>query len=138
VTNTIASNNPNLDDRFKPGKTSRNLTMVDDSRTIYDMSHLIYDAQQPGYDPYANDNINPNSEQTTEDAMKEIYGSLTDKFNPNTFNLNTDSQQVLYSFAKPKGNPDDAEFGMSNGIIAYNGDILYAAMGSGIDEWEDT
>jgi hypothetical protein len=108
--------------------------MVDDSRTVYDMSHLIYDAQQPGYIASNPDNINPTDDQTSEDAMKQIYGSLTDKFKPNVFNLNTDSQQVLYSFAKPRDNPKTAEFGMSNGIIAYNGDVLYATMGAGIDD----
>jgi hypothetical protein len=104
------------------------MTMVDDSRTVYDMSHLIYDKDS------SKPNVNPTSDQTSIDKMKEVYSKLTDKFEPNIFRLNSDSQQVLYSFAKPLGNPNNATSAEANGIIAYNGDVLYAAMGAGIDE----
>jgi hypothetical protein len=103
--------------------------MVDDSRTVYDMAHLIYDTQS-GISPPG---INPTSKETSLTSIEDVYSRLTDKFTPNTFRLNSDSQQVLYSFAKPD-NPDDAKFAENNGIIAYNGDILYAAMGAGIDQ----
>jgi hypothetical protein len=110
------------------------MVMVDDSRTNYDMAHLIYDTEQNVPTP----SINPTSDQTNINSIASVYSSLTDKFNPNTFRLNSDSQQVLYSFASPEGSSEEAEFAAANGIIAYNGDVLYAAMGAGIDSWENT
>jgi hypothetical protein len=106
------------------------MTMVDDSRTNYDMSHLIYDTQNGVASP----SINPSADQTTISSIADVYSKLTNKFDPNTFRLNSDSQQVLYSFAKPDGSPDNATLAAANGIIAYNGDVLYATMGAGIDE----
>jgi hypothetical protein len=108
--------------------------MVDDSRTVYDMSHLIYDIQNHNPNPSINPNITPNNDETTIPKIEDVYKRLTDKFNPNTFRLNSDSQQVLYSFAKPRGDADNATEADANGIIAYNGDVLYATMGAGIEK----
>jgi hypothetical protein len=107
------------------------MTMVDDSRTVYDMSHLIYD-EQNGVDVPS---INPSSDQTDIKSMNDVYSTFTDKYDngKNAFLLNSDSQQVLYSFANPGKNLENPEFGESNGIIAYNGDVLYSVMGAGIE-----
>jgi spermidine/putrescine transport system substrate-binding protein len=111
------------------------MTMVDDSRTNYDMSHLIYDVQNHNPSPSINPSTTIGNDETTVSKIQDTYSKLTNKFNPNTFRLNSDSQQVLYSFAKPTKNPNYAD---ANGIIGYNGDVLYAAMGAGIDNWKDT
>jgi hypothetical protein len=108
------------------------MTMVDDSRTVYDMSHLIYD-EQTGVE---NPSINPNTNQIDIKSMNDVYNAFTNKYDngKNAFLLNSDSQQVLYSFANPGKNLDNPEFGESNGIIAYNGDVLYSVMGAGIED----
>jgi isopentenyl phosphate kinase len=124
--------NDNQDRRFKPTITP-NIAMVDDARSVYDMSHLIYDAQQSGYDPKATGDINPRDNEQTINSIENVYKSFTSKFEPNTFHLNTDSEQVSYIFAKPE-NKDNPRFGATNGLISYNGDILYATMGEGTDD----
>jgi hypothetical protein len=68
--------------------------------------------------------------------MNNIYDAFTNEYNndKNAFLLNSDSQQVLYSFANPGENLENPKYGESNGIIAYNGDVLYSVMGAGIED----
>lgn len=128
VLNVVAphGNEDKYDHFFDPNKT-RKIGMVEDSRTIFDFAKLIStESSEP--------NINPTTEQTIED-YKDTYGYLTSKFDKQYFWLNSDSGQISIALATPL---DD---GGLNSAFAYNGDILYSAMGSdlnaGIDDPED-
>ncbi|GHU32254.1 hypothetical protein FACS1894166_05210 [Bacilli bacterium] len=110
------------------------MNMIDDSRTFYDICHIINDEQNEKVDP----KVNPDDSELGISSIKNIYSQFTNKFNPNTIYLNSDSQQVLYPFANPKNPNDPNTLAQSNAAIFYSGDCLYAAMGSGIDAWSDT
>lgn len=134
ISSLISSKSPTTDPRFAPNKRSR-MSMTDDSRSIFDICHLIKQ-QQSGQT--TNFDINPNADGSEDsiEAIKNVYESFTDKFSPNTFRLNSDGQLVLYSFATPL-DIDNPEYAAANGILAYNGDILYSLLGGGIEDWED-
>lgn len=112
-------NATNLDDRFKPQKNPK-MSMVDDSRSVYSMCRLLE----------TGNNVNPPDGNVSIDQFKNTYRKMTDQYNngKSYFYLNTDSANVLYTIADPNG---------SNGGIAYNGDLLYAALGGGNSEWDD-
>ncbi|GHU47809.1 hypothetical protein FACS1894218_3050 [Bacilli bacterium] len=103
--------------------------MIDDSRTFYDICHIISDEQNKETEP----KVNPDNNQLSIPSIKSIYSQFTNKFNANTIYLNSDSQQVLYPFANPQNPNDPDTLAQSNAAIFYSGDCLYAAMGSGID-----
>lgn len=113
-------------DRFKPGQAA-NIACVDDSRTIYGMSKLIYDQQK-----YPSDsskwNINPSTENQSIAQYEIEYDSFVKYFGPRYFYFNSDSNQILLSLADPKG---------VKGALCYNGDALYALTGGGIEGWEE-
>ena len=112
--------NPNLPDVFIPNKTSR-IGCVDDGRTFYGLCNLIKNQKLYPDDP-KKWNINPDDETKSINGFKNDYQYLTNKFSPNHFYFNTDSQVILQSLSAPIGG--------NLSSFAYNGDILYAAMGA--------
>ena len=117
--------NPNIDERFKPTAKSH-IAMVDDARTIYDLANLIKNQEL-----YPNDHskwdVNPSESSRTIKDYKNDYSYFTSKYQNGYFYLNSDSGQILSSFSQKDGN---------NSAQSYNGDILYAATGGGINDME--
>ena len=112
--------NPNVPDVFKPKKTNR-IGCIDDGRTFYDLCHLIKMQKTNPNNP-ERWHINVDNENASIDDLKDDFNYFTSKFTPNHFYFNSDSQVVLESLSTPKdGNLSS---------FAYNGDILYAAMGA--------
>lgn len=114
--------NPNLPDIFKPNKTNR-IACVDDGRTFYDLCNLIKN-QKLNPDEPTKWNINPDDEKKSKNEIQKDYQFLTNKFSQNHFYFNSDSQVILESLSVPTDGNLSA--------FAYNGDILYAAMGAEI------
>ena len=115
--------NPNLPDVFKPIKTSR-IGCIDDGRTFYNLCHLIKTQKSNPNDP-KKWSINPDNENESIEEMKNDFNYFTGKFSNNYFYFNSDSQVILQSLSAPKdGNLSS---------FAYNGDILYAAMGAEVN-----
>ena len=116
--------NPNLPNVFKPIKTSR-IGCIDDGRTFFDLCHLIKTQKLNPNNP-KEWCINPDNENKSIKEMKNDFNYLTRKFSNNCFYFNSDSQVILQSLSTPKdGNLSS---------FAYNGDILYAAMGAEVNE----
>ena len=109
---------------FDPTKTSH-IGMVDDSRTIYDLAHIMLTENNTNK-PY----INPDNENQSISEYRKDHQAFTKYFyGKNNFYFNTDSQEILNSLSNPSGN---------HSSFAYNGDILYAAMGAGLyDSWNE-
>lgn len=114
--------NPNLPDTFKPNKTNR-IGCIDDGRTFYDLCNLIKN-QKLNPDNQTKWNVNPDNEKMSKSEMQKDYQFLTNKFSQNHFYFNSDSQIILESLSAPTDGNLSA--------FAYNGDILYAAMGAEI------
>ena len=110
---------------FSRGSTGVNIACVDDSRTVYGMSKLIYDKKNniPQHDW----NINPDTDGESIDQYSQVYSSFVSNFKSDSFYFNSDSQIILQSLADPKG---------ANGAFCYNGDALYALTGGGISDFE--
>jgi hypothetical protein len=115
----MSPSNPNGQPAVFAPNSKRKICMVDDNRSVYDMCKLTTDEQ--------NVNINPQNDHEGGIALENTYNQFFDKFpgshaNPN-FYLNTDSGSILQTLADPQ---------TYNSAIAYNGDMLYAAIGAGI------
>ena len=120
-TNVIGDKtNPDLPDVFKPMRTNH-IACVDDGRTFYSLCNLIKNQKLNPNNP-KEWKINPDSETKSISEFKNEYQYLTNKFSENHFYFNTDSQVILQSLSTPKDGNLSA--------FAYNGDILYAAMGA--------
>ena len=112
-------------DRFKRDAKGVNIACIDDSRTMYGMSKLVYD--QKNDVPQDEWNINPKTANESISQYEDVYDSFISNFNSDTFYFNSDSQAVLQTLADPNG---------SNGAFCYNGDALYALTGAGISDFE--
>ena len=113
--------NPNVNPVFVP--TTRNhIGCIDDSRTFYSLCNLIKMQKQYPNNP-SKWTINPDSQNKSIEEINEDFEHLTNKFSPGHFYFNTDSNEILQLLSSPNNNQSS---------FAYNGDILYAAMGAGI------
>lgn len=119
ILNVVAPHGNKHSAFFNPSKTKK-IGMVEDSRTVFDFSKLISTEQT------SNPDINPTNEQSIND-YKNTYSALTSKFDKQYFWLNSDSGQISIALASPLND------GGLNSAFTYNGDILYAAMGSDLN-----
>lgn len=114
ILNDINSNNP-IDDRFKPNK-ERKIGVIDDVRSVYGLSNLIFTNNQ---------SVNPSDKITSINDFENVYKTFSDNFYKGYTYFNSDSNQIITGLANHYPN------GLSS-AIAYNGDVLYAATGGGI------
>lgn len=106
-----------------PDFKQKSLMMVDDARTIFGLSKIVYDIEKNK----PNININPidgqlgSTSQTTIKQFEEIYSNLLRNINNSntSFILNSDSNLISNKLAK---NEVKAAF-------LYNGDAIFAAQG---------
>jgi hypothetical protein len=104
-------NNNERADIFKP-TNARKISIVDDTRSVYDMCAMVSES-----------GINPN-DGTSIDEFENTYNQFFSHFTTrDNFHFNTDSGEILQTIA---------DHAIPNSGIAYNGDILYAANGAGI------
>ncbi|MBQ0045381.1 MAG: hypothetical protein KBS35_00625 [Mycoplasma sp.] len=104
-------------DRFG-GKTG----MLDDAKSLYDISRIMETIQQNPSDPSKWTNQMP--EDATIDSLKQTFKTMTSKAQSNWYRLSTDSGQISRIFA------DHSKHGY-NAILSWSGDALYAAQGAG-------
>lgn len=113
----IDSNNP-IDPRFTPNN-ERRIAVVSDARSVYGICNSI-----------SYGGVNPPEDVKTIDDFTKIYSNFGKHFKESYTYFNTDSGQIISTLAKhyPHG---------ASSAIAYNGDLLYAAEGGGIEEVAD-
>lgn len=104
-------------DRFG-GKTG----MLDDSKSLYDMSRIVETIEANYDDPTTWTNKMPDNSSV--DDLKETFKSLTSKAQSNWYRLSTDSGQIARILA------DHSAHGY-NAALSWSGDALYASQGAG-------
>lgn len=114
---TIGPKNQHLDERF----TNR-IGMVDDSKSIYDVSRIIQTIKQYPNDSSKWTNVIP--EGDTIPQLKETFKALTDLAQSDWYSLNTDSGIISRNLA------DHSEYGYV-AALSWSGDALYASQGAG-------
>lgn len=120
ILNVVAPNgSTNHNGFFDPDKTKK-IGMIEDARTVFDFCKLIQTEDQ------SQRTINPEPNQSISD-YENIYKLLTSRFNKQYFWLNSDSGQMNLALATP------LKDGGLKAAFTYNGDILYAAMGSDLN-----
>ena len=111
--------NPNVNQIFIP--TPKNhIGCIDDSRTFYSLCNLIKMQKQYPNNP-EKWTINPDVQCKTIEEINQDFEFLTHKFSSGHFYFNTDSNEIIRSLSSPNNNQSS---------FAYNGDILYVAMGA--------
>ena len=119
-TNIIGNKtNPNINPIFIPSP-GNHIGCIDDSRTFYSLCNLIKIQKQYPDNP-EKWTINPEVPNKTIEQINQDFEFITDKFTPGHFYFNTDSNEIIQSLSSPNNNKSS---------FAYNGDILYAAMGA--------
>lgn len=119
-TNIIGNKtNPNVNPIFVP-TVGNHIGCIDDSRTFYSLCNLIK-TQKENPDTPEDWTINPDCQNKSIEEINQDFEFLTNKFCPGHFYFNTDSNEIIQSLSSPNNNQSS---------FAYNGDILYAAMGA--------
>ncbi|MDE7433649.1 MAG: hypothetical protein K2M43_00635 [Mycoplasmoidaceae bacterium] len=111
------SYSPDLDPRFTP-KGERKIAIVNDSRSMFGVANSINGI-----------GVNPGDIVSQKDFLN-IYKDFSNNFKKGYTYFNSDSGQIISTLAK--NYPDGASCG-----IAYNGDLLYAAQGGGVEDPAD-
>lgn len=96
--------------------------MLDDAKSIYDMSRIVETIEKNGGDPANATNEMPKNSSV--ESLKNTFTSLTSKAQHDWYNLKTDSGQIARTFA------DHGKYGYQ-AIMSWSGDALYAAQGAG-------
>ena len=119
-TNIIGNKtNPNVNPIFVP-TAGNHIGCIDDSRTFYSLCNLIK-TQKENPDSPEDWSINPDCQNKSIEEINQDFEFLTNKFSLGHFYFNTDSNEIIQSLSSPNNNQSS---------FAYNGDILYAAMGA--------
>lgn len=114
---TIGPRNPKLDERF-----NNRIGMVDDSKSLFDISRIIQTIEENPTDPSKWSNEMPAYDDI--DDLVNIYKRITSKAKKNWYTLNTDSGVIARNLA------DHSNHGYV-GALSWSGDALYAAQGAG-------
>lgn len=114
---TISPLNKHLDSRF-----NGRIGMIDDSKSIYDVSRIVQTTEQHPDQPREWNNSMPKN--ATIDDLLQTFKVLTNKAKSNWYTLNTDSGVISRNLA------DHGVHGYT-AALTWSGDALYAAQGAG-------
>jgi len=112
INNVVGQKNETHDTRFNESNRNKVL-MVDDYRTIYDIAQFSKGGTE----------INPPND-TTINQFNDVYNTFFEQnFSKNQLLLNSDTGVLVATFSESKNS--------NNGLYAYNGDTILAAIGNG-------
>jgi len=117
INKAVGGKNSGYDTRFKESQKNKVL-MVDDVRTIYDVSRLSH----------GEENINPDGNMSINDYENE-YKTFFSNYAKDQLLLNSDSGMLTATFTESGS--------INNGLFAYNGDAILTATGAGEDKYAD-
>lgn len=109
-----------IKDNNKISQPYNRISVPDEGRTIYGLSKL-YENEKNN----ASHDINPDTSYSNEKYYKDTFNGFINAAGKNNFYLNSDSAELSNNFIGDQANKKGA------GIISYNGDLVYAAVGLG-------